>query len=156
MEIPFDVLSYVLAITIIVLIVWIIRLEIRIARLLSGKDGKSLESVISSINAGWIESRGFQNEMEKYLTGVEKRLSKSLRTCETVHFNAFRGNGESGNQSFATAYVNEIGDGVIISSLYARERTSIFSKPIKRWVSDTPLSPEEKEVLAKAKLAVQN
>ena len=49
------------------------------------------------------------------------------------------------------AFLNDEGDGVIMSSLYARDRMSIFAKPIKKGKSEFELSAEEKEVLDKAK-----
>ena len=55
------------------------------------------------------------------------------------------------NQSFATALVNQHGDGVIFSSLYGRERTSVFSKPLKNHTSEHGLSEEEKQAVKKAK-----
>ena len=48
--------------------------------------------------------------------------------------------------------LNEEGDGVVLSSLYSRERMSIFAKPIKNNKSEYELSAEEKEVLKKAQV----
>jgi hypothetical protein len=47
--------------------------------------------------------------------------------------------------------MNDENDGVIMSSLYARDRMSIFAKPIKSGKSEFELTAEEKEVLEKAK-----
>jgi hypothetical protein len=49
------------------------------------------------------------------------------------------------------SFLNDEGDGVIISSLYARDRMSIFAKPIKGGKSEFELSTEEQEVLQKSK-----
>ena len=48
--------------------------------------------------------------------------------------------------------LNEDGDGVVLSSLYARDRMSVFAKPIKNNKSEYELSNEEKEVLSKIKI----
>ena len=48
--------------------------------------------------------------------------------------------------------LDEEGDGLVISSLYSRERMSIFAKPIKNNKSEYELSMEEKEALSKAKV----
>ena len=48
--------------------------------------------------------------------------------------------------------VNEDGDGVVFSSLYSRERMSVFAKPIKNGKSEYELTSEEKNVLDKAKI----
>jgi len=133
---------------ILILVVWIIRFEIKFKRLTAGKSG-NLEESITHIKNNQKEAEGFMNEMEKYLTDVEKRLQRSVQAVETVRFNAFDGVGA--NQSFATALINQHGDGVVISSLYGRERTSVFSKPIKKHDSEHGLSDEEKEAVKRAK-----
>lgn len=56
-------------------------------------------------------------------------------------------------QSFATALLNEHGDGVVISTLYSRERTSVFAKPIKKFDSEYELTPEETQALTEARLS---
>jgi hypothetical protein len=132
----------------ILLIVWIIRLEIKFRRLTAGKSG-NLEESIMILKDNQKEAEKFMSEMQKYLTDVEKRLQKSVQAVETVRFNAFDGVGA--NQSFATALVNQHGDGVVFSSLYGRERTSIFSKPLKNHASEHGLSDEEKQAVKKAK-----
>jgi hypothetical protein len=137
----------VLVLIIVLLIIWIIRLEIKFRRLTAGKSG-NLEESITHLKDNQKEAEKFMGEMEKYLTDVEKRLQKSVQAVETVRFNAFDGVGA--NQSFATALVNQHGDGVIISSLYGRERTSVFSKPIKNHTSEHGLSDEEKLAVKKA------
>ncbi len=90
----------------------------------------------------------FKKELETYLTTVESRLKKSVQGIHTVRFNPFKGStGSGGNQSFATAFLNELGDGVVVSSLYAREHVSIFAKPIVRGKSEFELSEEEAEAV---------
>lgn len=154
MVLPSAYITYGL-ITLIVLNVlglcWLISLQLKIRRILGGKSAKDLESVILELHKNTKENATFRDEMRAYLLQVEKRLKRALQGVETMRFDAFKGVGSSGNQSFATAYVNEKGDGVVISSLSARERVSLFSKPIKEWKSNQELSPEEKEVIEKAK-----
>ena len=93
----------------------------------------------------------FRKDMEQYLIGVEKRLRKSTQSIETIRFNPFKGSGAGGNQSFATAFLNEDGNGLVMSSLYARDRVSIFSKPVKNFTSEFELSDEEKRVISDTK-----
>ena len=133
---------------IILLIAWIIRLEVKFHRLTAGKSG-NLEESITHLKDNQKEAEKFMNEMEKYLSSVEKRLQKSVQAVETVRFNAFDGVGA--NQSFATVLLDQHGDGVVLSSLYGRERTSVFSKPLKNHGSEHGLSDEEKQAVKKAK-----
>jgi hypothetical protein len=56
-----------------------------------------------------------------------------------------------GNQSFATVFLNENGDGAVMSSLFTRDRVSVFSKSLKNFISEHGMSDEEKEALIQAK-----
>jgi hypothetical protein len=132
---------------IIILLLWILRLERKLRKLLVGK-AENLDESIVALTAKQKEADVFMTEMEKYLTTVEKRLQRSIQSVETIRFNAFDGVGA--NQSFATALINEHGDGVVFSSLYGRERTSIFSKPVKGAKSEYELSEEEEQAIKKA------
>jgi hypothetical protein len=101
------------------------------------------------------ELENFRTDLEKYLTTVEKRLKKSVQGIHTVRFNPFKGTGGGGNQSFATAFLNEDSNGVVISSLYSREHVSVYSKPVKNGSSEFELSLEEKEAIADARKLVK-
>jgi hypothetical protein len=145
------ILVYILAAVVILLIVWIIRLEIRLARLLIGKNAKTLEDSFVTISNDLKELHQFSREMEHYLGNVEKRVKRSIQSVETVRFNPFKGTGAGGNQSFSTAFVNEKGDGVVLTSMYTRDRISMFAKPLVAFASEFELTEEEKESIEKAK-----
>jgi len=149
-----EIILGILVVAILLLSIALLRLEIKMRRFFKGKNGKDLEKVISSQEEAIKKLNVFENESKNYFKNIEHRMRKSVQSVETIRFNAFRGDGIGGNQSFATAFINEKGDGGVISSLYSRERVSIFSKPIKKFESEIELSEEEKRVisLAKAKL----
>jgi hypothetical protein len=132
-------------------------LRLKIKKLLRGDKNENIGESIESINTDIKDLADFRNEMEKYLLGIEKRMRRSCQATETIRFNAFRGDGIGGNQSFATAFLNEDGDGSILSSLYSRDRVSIFAKPIVKFDSEIELSEEERRAvaLAKTKLATK-
>jgi len=145
------IITYALIALVIILVGWIIRLEIKVKRLLMGKDGKSLEDSIVSAKVNLEKLNDFQKEVISHFTNVEKRLNRSVQSVETLRFNPFKGTGDGGNQSFSTALISQNGDGVIISSLYSRDRISIFSKPVEKFQSTFELTEEESEVLNKSK-----
>lgn len=140
----------VLTVAILLLLIMIIDLKNKLKKFLIGSKTENLTESIDSIQNSLKETEIFQEEMRNYLTTVEKRLKKSVQAVHTVRFNPFKGTGSGGNQSFATAFLNENGDGAVISTLYAREHISIFSKPVKKGVSEYELSEEEKEAVAGA------
>lgn len=148
---PLLIAVIILSVVVIVLLVITIMMNIKLRKFLIGIDsdhiGDSLEFAENNIK----ELQKFKSDLESYLTTVENRLKKSVQAVHTVRFNPFKGAGEGGNQSFATAFLSEDGDGVVVSSLYSRDHVSVFSKPIKGHVSEYELSGEEKEALAEAK-----
>lgn len=137
------------------LIIWIICLEIRIHRLLAGNGAKNLEDSLKHFRGELKDIAGFRKDLETYLIDVEKRLGRSIQSVHTIRFNPFKGTGSGGNQSFATALIDEKGDGAVISTIYTREHSSIFAKPLKKHTSEYELTKEEKEAITEAKKAIR-
>ena len=133
---------------------WVIRLELKVRRFTFGKNGKSLEETLVYLKEEHARMAQFRDDMEQYLKGVERRLSSSVRSIETIRFNPFNEN--SGTQSFATALTDEHGNGLILSSIYARERTSVFAKPISKFTSSYELTAEEKDTLMRVQESLSN
>lgn len=140
-----------LILAVLILIGFIIHLNAKLKKFLIISGIYNIEDSIKTIKSSLKDSEDFRNEMEKYLTSVEKRLKRSSQAIYTVRFNPFKGTGSGGNQSFATAILNQEQDGVVVSSIYSREHTSVFSKPIKKGNSEYELSNEEKEAVEEAK-----
>ncbi len=143
------ILSYILAGAIVLLCIWIFMLERRLKQFFMGTKAQDLEGIMTDISRQLTEVNSTQIEINRHLLTIDKRLDKSIRRIETIRFNPFEDAGS--NQSFAMSFLNDEGDGVIISSLYARDRMSIFAKPIANGVSEFELSTEEKQVLEKSK-----
>ena len=147
LELAFFVLG---GIAIILGAIWMIVTERRLKRFFFGKKAKDLEDTITILENNITELKKAKNNIEKDITTINAKLKKSIRGLETIRFNPFPDQGS--NQSFAVGILNEDGDGVVFSSLYSRERMSIFAKPIKNNKSEYELSAEEKEALKKAEV----
>lgn len=151
--IPQEILVYIVAalvLVVIVLIVFLVRTEIRLKRLSRGNGSFNLENSIKSIDEDLGKLEKFRTDMETYLTSVEKRLKRSVQGVSNVSFSAFQGLDSGGKQSFATAFLNEEGDGVIFSTLHSRDRVNVFAKEIKNFKSQLSLTDEEKNALTRA------
>ncbi len=138
-----------LILSILVLAIFVFRTNTRINRLLQGKDAGSLEDTFKYLIEEVKRMNDNQVITEKTLHNLNNRLRRSLTGFKTIRFNPFPDQG--GNQSFAIALVNEEGDGLIVSSLYSRERTSVFAKPVKKGIAEYELTAEEKQALVEAK-----
>ena len=137
----------VLALATLILLGLVIWMWLKMRRFIVDVDAHNVSESLNFVAADLEGLKQFRKEMEDYLTTVEKRLRKSVQSVHTVRFNPFKGTGSGGDQSFATAFLNEEGDGVLISSLYSREHVSIFGKPLKKHASEHKLSDEEKEAV---------
>ncbi len=139
-----------IAIALIVGAIWIFVTEKRLKRFFLGKTAKDLEETIKVLEDNIIKLNRAKEKIEKDVVLINSKLQKSIRGLETIRFNPFPDQGS--NQSFAIGMLNEEGDGLVISSLYSRERMSVFAKPIKGGKSEYELTNEEREALTKAKV----
>lgn len=130
--------------------VWVVITEKRLKRFFIGKKAKDLEDTIISLENDITSLKKAKDDIQKDIVVINTKIKKSVRGLETIRFNPFPDQGS--NQSFAIGILNEEGDGVVLSSLYSRDRMSIFAKPIKNNKSEYELSAEEKEALNKAKV----
>ena len=144
-----SILVYILSGIIVILLVWIGITEYRFKKFFAGTKARNLEDVMIRLGDQMKELKNTQEKINEHLVTVDKRLGKSIRSVETIRFNPFLDAGS--NQSFAISFLNDEGNGVVMSSLYARDRMSIFAKPIVCGKSEFELSTEEQDVLEKSK-----
>ena len=143
------------ALIIIILFIWVIWLQNKLGKLLVGK-AKNLDESFEILTKEISDLKRFRVDAEETFKTTDARLKKTISGVETIRFNPFKGTGSGGNQSFATAFINEEKNGVIISSLYSRDHVSVFSKPIKNLISEQgELTSEEREAMTKAQEAIK-
>lgn len=141
---------FIVTIVVVIGAIWAFVTEKRLKRFFVGKKAKDLEDTLGALEAEIASLKMSKQNTEKELQTIHAKLKKSIRGLETIRFNPFSDQGS--NQSFAIGMMNEDGDGVVLSSLYSRERMSIFAKPIKNGKSEYELSTEEKEAVSKAEI----
>lgn len=132
------------------LLILVIRLELRLKRFMQGQSGQSLESTMRQILTVHDDRVAYRTELEKTLALIMQRLAKSARGISTIRYNALAGN-TSARQSFATAILNDHGDGVVFSSIHSRDNTRVYAKPVVAFNSEHELSDEERQAVAEAK-----
>lgn len=141
----------ILTIATLILLGLVFWMYFKMRKFLVGINSKHIGDSLSVVSSNLKDLQEFRDDLEKYLTDVEKRLRRSVQSVHTIRFNPFKGTGGGSNQSFATAFINEEGDGVVISTLYSRDHVSVFAKPVKKHASEYELSSEEKEALEHTK-----
>ena len=146
-----EVIIYAIVTVVIFLILWIVRLEIKIRNIPSVKNNRNINNQIGSLEKEIHKLKEFEEKSLSDVNSIKSDLKKTIKGITTVRFNPFTDGSVGGNQSFATSIVDDEGNGVIISSLYSRERVSIFAKPILNWNSEYELSAEERKALDESK-----
>ncbi|MFH0846221.1 MAG: DUF4446 family protein [Patescibacteria group bacterium] len=151
MEISQDIIIYILLGLNIILVLWISRLEMKTRDIKILKNTKSIVDNFKEIGKALDEITTFDEEIKNKIIKIEEKNKDNIQNLEILRFNPFKDQGIGGDQSFALTLLDKKGNGAILSSLYGREKVSVFAKPIKDWKSEYELSEEEKHVLNKFK-----
>lgn len=126
----------------------LLRISWRYKKLMRGMDGVSMEKMLQ----GHIKEVYTLKEKMATLAAEAQRLGAVLQTCTqrvvVTRFNAFENTGS--DLSFSLAMLDDHKNGVVISSIYSRNDSRVYAKPIVNGQSTYFLTEEEKEVLAKA------
>ena len=137
----------ILAIALLCIVTLILHLILnnRLKKLFSRGKAESIEDILIAYKGAIEDIYENIDEIKKILENHESRIKQKVTSPKTVRFNAW--GDMSGAQSFATRMTDEDGNGVVISTLHARERTSVFAKPVKSWSTEQELTDEEKKIL---------
>jgi len=120
----------------------------RLKTFFNGKKASDLEGVLFEEIKRLKKAESNIKQLAKTSKDLEKMSNQSIQKTGVVRFNPFKETG--GDQSFAIALLDPNDNGLVISSLYTRQGTRIYSKPIEKGLSKYPLSKEEIEALKKA------
>jgi hypothetical protein len=124
------------------------RIDARLSGLTRGSDGRSLEAVLDAhLDKVFAVAREL-DELAARMAVLEGAQRKAFQRIGLVRYNPFEETG--GNQSFALALLDAVGDGWVLSSLHARSGTRVYAKVIKGGRADAGLSEEETAALAQA------
>lgn len=77
------------------------------------------------------------------------RIDGTLARIGVVRFDAYQDLG--GRQSAAVAFLNSLGNGVVITTVVSRDFARMYVKLLKDGVPDIPLAPEETEAVEQAR-----
>ena len=87
--------------------------------------------------------------LEADVLAVQGDLAQALRHVAVVRYDAFGDMG--GRMSFSAAIVDDLGDGMVISSIHARGESRTYAKGIVGGDSEGVLTPEERQALDAAR-----
>jgi hypothetical protein len=117
-------------------------------RLMTGTSGGNLEALLNDHVANVRATVDRLAAVEQLARRLEKAGYLSFQHLGVVRYNAFYDTGS--DQSLAIALVDGRGNGVVLSSLHARDVTRVYAKPLQKWESTYQLTDEEKQAIALA------
>lgn len=120
----------------------------RYRRLMRGADNINLEAMLHQHLDTMQDSMVGLKDIERVTDSLSKQLDGCVQRVGMVRYNAFEQMG--GEQSFSVAFLDNQGNGMILTSLYGRSSSTTFGKPVQHHKSSYPLSNEEQEALAQA------
>ncbi|MAG12733.1 hypothetical protein CL630_02880 [bacterium] len=132
----------------IILAYYAVRNELRMKRMLKGKHVDDLEKSLLETEKQLRGFQAFHERAQKQFDLINNKIASGARRIGVVRFRPFGQKG--GSQSFSAAFINEKGDGIVMSNLHVRDHVSLFAKELQKNESEHKLSKEEKEAITRA------
>lgn len=120
----------------------------RLSRLTRGAQGSSLEEAIHKLYERVDVLEKYARSSTQKIKTMDARIGTSVRGVALERFDPFQNSG--GQQSFVTAFLNEQGDGVVVSGIHSRDGVRVYAKPVLNFTSERELSDEEKKAVKNA------
>lgn len=125
------------------------KLKSKYNRFMSGVSEKNIEQLLET-NLDKINEITLRNkEIENHLNAIDRNLLQCIQKVGTIRYNAFDNVGS--DLSFSIALLDLNDNGIVISSIYSRDSSSTYAKPIIDGNSKYTLSAEETQALDIAK-----
>ncbi len=145
----------VLAIAVVALAVWVgwlqrsdALLRRRLRRILPEGEASGIDEILDR-QLKRIDSLSERHDaLNKLHHELEELSHRTIQKVGIIRYNPFADTG--GDQSFAIALLDSLGNGVVLSSLHSRTDTRVFAKPVQGGRSRYPLSDEEQDAIRKA------
>jgi len=114
-----------------------------------GTSGGSLEAILTEHVSRVRETASTVDTLAQQVHQLEQAGRLSLQHAALVRYNPFHDTGS--DQSFALALADALGNGIVLSSLHARDATRVYGKPLVAWESAYMLTDEEKSAISRAR-----
>jgi len=139
------ILVLILLITVIINHVSLNKLETRYRKLMRGVNNKNLEDMVISYLDKIDEVKEDNEGMKRMYEQIHEELKLCVQKTSIIRYKAFEDVGS--DLSFSIALLDGKHDGFILTSIYGRNESTTYAKPIDKGISRYDLSEEEKKVL---------
>lgn len=118
-------------------------------KLTRGAENIDLQKLLENITEKQTQQEKRISQIHQALLETQKQALSHFQKSALIRFNPFEDAG--GDQSFSLALLDEIDNGVVISSLHSRSGTRIYAKSVQTGRhSAHAFTKEEKEAVEKA------
>lgn len=124
------------------------RLNKKYQRLLGRAPEGNLEEILVSLHGEMAGIKSGQSLADANQRALFEKAKTALRGISLVRYNAFQNTGS--DLSFSLALLDENKDGIVLSTIYGREESRTYAKPIQAGKSAYHLSVEEEKALCQA------
>ena len=115
---------------------------------MQGADAQSLETTIEHLIETHSHHETCLGAHKKALEQLDARVQQRLKTPQLIRFNAL---GDGGNeQSFTTAFLDEKGNGYLLSAIAHRNHVGLYTKKVEHFKAESTLTEEETNLLAQS------
>ena len=150
-----SLLVVALVVAVIVLGVWVAWLQRseavlrrRLRRVLPEGESGGIDEILDRQLKSVESLSGRVDALNKLHHELEHLSQRTIQKVAVIRYNPFSDTG--GDQSFAIALLDSLGNGVVVSSLHSRTDTRVFAKPVQSGRSKFQLSDEEQDAIRKA------
>lgn len=142
------ILVLILIILIIITYASLNKLENRYRKLMRGVNNKNLEDMVMSYLDRIDEVKDENEVMKQMYEQINGELKTCVQKTSMIRYKAFDNVGS--DLSFSIALLDGNNNGAILTSIYGRNESTTYAKPIDKGISRYDLSEEENKVLEQA------
>lgn len=136
----------------ILLLLWNIFISIQLSSLknkykhfMRGTKSSNLEQMIIDYMGSIDNTSSKIDVLNSELFNLKDQADRCIQKCNIIRYNAFSDTGS--DLSYSIALLDSFNNGFILSSIYGREESVTYAKPIEQGKCRYPLSVEEEMVL---------
>jgi len=124
------------------------RLGKRYNALYRGTDRQNIEDIAAECLAELAKAQGQSQKFEAEMQELKKNFAGCIQHVGVVRYSAFAGMGS--DLSFSAAFLDANYNGLVISSLFGRDESRTYAKPINNGNSPYFLTEEEQDAVRDA------
>lgn len=121
------------------------RLKKRYKQFMRGAKNTSLEEMIKEYMESIDNASDKVDVLSNTVVGLKDQADRCMQKCNIIRYNAFSDTGS--DLSYSIALLDNYNSGFVLSSIYGREESVTYAKPIENGSCKYPLSVEEEIVL---------